>query len=263
MHAEHADKLAIGGRIGTQPHQGVGDRRIQVTRQTDDFITGVGQDRTAADIDERTLGLGNQLGRFLDLARMAAGGRLVAADADRLRIMETGFCLLDILGNVHHHRAGTAGTGNVECLLDGGGQLADILDEEVVLHARPGDADHVDFLEGIQPDGRRGDLPRQHHHRNRIHVGSGNAGNRIGRPRPGRDQRHAGLVAGARVAVSRVHRGLLVPYQYVLELVLLEDRVVDFQHCPAGVPEDVLDAFRLQTARDNFGAGDFHDFASL
>ena len=60
-----------------------------------------------------------------------------------------------------------------------------------------------------------------------------------------------------------MHRGLLVPYQYVLELVLLEDRVVDFQHCPAGVPEDVLDAFRLQTARDNFGAGDFHDFASL
>ena len=60
----------------------------------------------------------------------------------------------------------------------------------------------------------------------------------------------------ARIAVGGVHRGLLVAHQHVLDLVLLEERVVDVQHRAAGIAEDVLDALRLQAAHEDLGAGD-------
>ena len=41
--------------------------------------------------------------------------------------------------------------------------------------------------------------------------------------------------------------GLLVPYQDVLDLLLLEDFVVDVEDGAAGIPEDVCDAFFLKT----------------
>src|SRR5690606_31394692 len=63
----------------------------------------------------------------------------------------------------------------------------------------------------------------------------------------------------ARVRVGRVHGGLLVPHEDVLELVLLEDFVVDVEHRAAGVSEDVLDTFLGETAHDDFRACDFHD----
>ena len=60
---------------------------------------------------------------------------------------------------------------------------------------------------------------------------------------------------GARIAVGRVHGALLVAHQDVLDLVLLEELVVDVEDRAAGIAEDVLDAFLLQAADDDLGAG--------
>ena len=85
-------------------------------------------------------------------------------------------------------------------------------------------------------------------------------------PGPGGDQAHADLVRRARIAVGGVHRALLVAHQHVLDLVLLEQLVVDVEHRAAGIAEDVLDAFFLEAADDDFGAGQLfgldaiHDF---
>ena len=49
---------------------------------------------------------------------------------------------------------------------------------------------------------------------------------------------------------------LLMAYQHVLDLVLLEQLIVDVQDRAAGVAEDVSHAFFLQTAHEDFGAGD-------
>ena len=73
-------------------------------------------------------------------------------------------------------------------------------------------------------------------------------------PGPRGDQRHADLAGGARVAVGGVHGGLLVAHQHVLDRVLLVQRVVDVEHRAAGVAPEVLDAFGLQAADEDFRA---------
>ena len=55
-----------------------------------------------------------------------------------------------------------------------------------------------------------------------------------------------------------MHRALLVPHQDVLDLVLLEELVVDVEHRAARIAEDVLDAFFLEAADDDFGTRELH-----
>jgi hypothetical protein len=55
------------------------------------------------------------------------------------------------------------------------GQVAHVLDQEVVLDDGAGDAHRVALLEGVQADRRRRDLPGEDHHRDRVHVGGGDA----------------------------------------------------------------------------------------
>jgi hypothetical protein len=63
-------------------------------------------------------------------------------------------------------------------------QILDILDQEIVLDAGTGDANRVAFLEGILTDILGRHLASDDHHRDGIHVGGGDAGNRIGHPGP-------------------------------------------------------------------------------
>ena len=73
-------------------------------------------------------------------------------------------------------------------------------------------------------------------------------------PGPGGDQRDADFAGGARIAVGGVHGGLLVAHQHVLDGVLLVERVVDVENRAARVAPEVLDAFGLQAANEDFGA---------
>ena len=129
-----------------------------------------------------------------------------------------------------------------------------------MLHARARNAHRVALLERIQTDGVSGHLSGNYHLRYGIHIGSGNAGHRVGHARPGGHERDAHLVGGARVAVGGVHCALLVPHQDVLDLVLLEQLVVDEQHGAPGVAEHVFDPLFLQAAHHDFGASEFHGF---
>jgi hypothetical protein len=49
-------------------------------------------------------------------------------------------------------------------------------------------------------------------------------------------------------------RTLLVPDEHMLDLLLLEERVIDRQHRTAGIAEEMLDALILKGANDHFGA---------
>jgi hypothetical protein len=82
----------------------------------------------------------------------------------------------------------------MESLLDGRSQVLDILDQEIVLDAGTGDANRVAFLEGILTDILGRHLAGDDHHRDGIHVGSGDAGHRIGHARPGGHQSNADLL---------------------------------------------------------------------
>jgi len=58
-----------------------------------------------------------------------------------------------------------AGRGNVKGLLHGHGQIADVLDEKVVLDAGPGNADGIDLLKRIIANQRCGHLSGKDHQR--------------------------------------------------------------------------------------------------
>jgi hypothetical protein len=145
----------------------------------------------------------------------------------------------------------------VEGLFHGLGQVAHVLDQEVVLDDGPGDADGVALLEGVQADGGRGHLAGDDHHRDAVHVGRGNAGDGIGHAGAGGDQRHADVAGGAGIAVGRMHGSLLVAHQHVLDGVLLVERVVDVEYRTAGVAPDVLDAFGLKGLDEDFRTAEF------
>ena len=165
-----------------------------------------------------------------------------------------------ILGNIHQHGTWAASTRNVESLFDRCRHLAHILHQEVVLHARTGDADVIHFLESIVADHVGRHLASEHHHRNGVHVRRSNPGHGIGRARPGRDQHDTDLAGGTRIPIRHVSCALLMAHQHMLHLVLLKDRIVNMQHRPAGVTENDIDTFFLQAADKNLSTGQqFHE----
>jgi hypothetical protein len=193
------------------------------------------------------------------------GRRVVGAELDLLGVVvgDLYVGVGDILGDIHQHRAGAAGGGDVEGLADGQGQVVDIPHQEVVLDAGPGDADRVHLLEGVVADQSGGYLAGEDHQRNGIHVSGGDAGDGIGHTGARGDQHHARLAAGAGIAIGGVTGGLFVADQHVLDVVLEVERVINVQDGTARITEQIFDAFFLQAADQDLGASDkFHDIDS-
>jgi len=76
-------------------------------------------------------------------------------------------------------------------------------------------------------------------------------------PGPESHQHHAHFPGGSGIGIGSVHRRLLVAYQDVLDLFLLEQLVVQGKDGTARVTENELDALFLKTANRDFGAGQF------
>ena len=76
-------------------------------------------------------------------------------------------------------------------------------------------------------------------------------GHEVGRARPAGRQAHAHFAGRARKAVGHVRRALLVPDENVLDVVAIENGVVDRQHGPAGIAEDMRHPFLPQTLQQN------------
>ena len=82
-------------------------------------------------------------------------------------------------------------------------------------------------------------LPVKGHHRHRVHVGGGDAGDEVRCARAAGGQHHAGAARCAGVAVRCVGRALLVGRQHMGDAVGISVQlVVEVQHCAAGVAED-------------------------
>ena len=102
---------------------------------------------------------------------------------------------LNILGNVHHHRAGAARSRDMERLVDDIAQRFGRFHEIVMLGAMPRDADCIGFLKGIGADQVRRDLAGDDDHRDRIHQRVCDAGDGIGRAGARGDEHDAGLAS--------------------------------------------------------------------
>ena len=152
----------------------------------------------------------------------------------------TGFFLLfkqGVLQNQDFNLAEALPNRTVNINIEGSNQEDHCLDQEVVLDARPCDAHGVALLEGIQANGVGGHLARDDDHGDGVHVGRGNARDRIREARATGHNADARLLARSRIGVGRMHGGLFVPHEDVLDLVLLENFVVDVENGPTGVSE--------------------------
>ena len=94
------------------------------------------------------------------------------------------------------------------------------------------------------------------HHRNRIHEGIGDAGDRIGHARTGGDDRDAGAAGGARPSVGHMRGGLLVTRVDDAEVVPCGGRINRIE-MPAVESEDFMHALALERAHHHFAAVDF------
>jgi hypothetical protein len=63
---------------------------------------------------------------------------------------------------------------------------------------------------------------------------------------------------GPRIAIGRVHRGLLVTRQDMANG-RIEEIVIDVDDSAAGITEDGIHTFALQTFQQNFGSGHFQN----
>ena len=172
--------MDIAFRERAQPHQSGGDRNRKLAGQGCQLIGGIAQHHTTTHVQHRTAGLQQHGDRFFHLAGMSLKIRLVAANLHGFGINELCLGDLHILGEIHQHRTRSAGSGNVEGLLHNRGNILDIPYQKTVLGAGAGNADDIDFLEGIVTDQRRGDLTGYDHHGDRVHVGRGNTGDGVG-----------------------------------------------------------------------------------
>ena len=241
-------ELSVARRICAQTHQCAGTRCARHADKLRQLFRSIAQYHAAAEINDRTFGGSQHLDGFFNLPDMALYDRLVRADKDVfLRIAEFRHRLSYIFGNINHNRTGTAAGGNLECFLDGLGKLVDIGYQEIMFDAWTGNADRIHLLKRIRTDKRIADLSADNHHRNRIAVCSGNAGQRIGNTRTGSNQRDTDFTADARIRICRVYRRLLVSGQNVLEFIELENSIVDFDDCAARIAKNILYAFSFET----------------
>ena len=168
-----------------------------------------------------------------------------------------------VLGDVHENGAGAPGVGNVERLFDCAGDFGCVHHQVVVLGDGQGDAGDVGLLEGVRPDGGAPDLAGYDDHRDGIHLRGGDAGDEVGGARTGRRPGDAGASGDSGVAVGGVRRALLVANQYMAQLRVLRQYLVQGQYRPAGETENDVHAFPYQGFADYLSSVASHVLSNL
>ena len=125
---------------------------------------------------------------------------------------------LDVLRNVDDDGSGPAGARDVESFVQHARQVVDVLDQRVVLRARPRDADRIAFLKRVVADEMRRHLTCDADERNGIHQRVGKAGHGVGRARARRHQTDADLAGRPGIAFRRMKRTALLANEDVADL---------------------------------------------
>ena len=164
VHAQHAEELRIGGRIGAEPHQRAGAGKAGHAHEAASAPSQAsrpGVDHAAAGVDHRPLRLLQQRHRAArsapDRARSAGGSCGAARSAAARRARGRSGC--PSAGRSPPARAGRCARHRTPHAPRGRGRRT-ALHQVVVLGRRAGDAGGVGLLEGVVADQMRRHLAR-------------------------------------------------------------------------------------------------------
>ncbi len=188
VHAHHAQTQGVIRRHGRQAVQSEGDRNVDLFGELTQKLAGVAGDDPVAAEDDRPFAAVDQFDRLFH--RFACRGRVVE-EAGQMRAEVTAVELvalgnggvLDVLGDIEHHRPATPGGGDVEGFVYRPFDLLDIQGHVGLFADRHHDPDHVAFLKGVGSDDAGGDLAGDGDDGDRVHVGVGDAGDQVHGPR--------------------------------------------------------------------------------
>ena len=232
-------------RKAADSHQRRGYRNLGAFGKLGQFLRSLRSDHTATAIDHRPLGGGNKAQHLLKGQIIRASHGIVAAQADSLREDWMGSLVLDVLGNIDQHRAGTSALGDMECLLDDPGNIIDIPDKIAVLHHRKGHPEEIGLLESTAPDHLLRHLPGDRHKRHGIHVGISNAGHEIGGAGTGGSHADSSLAGHAGISLRSESTALLMAGQDGTDLLRFGQSLMDRHRTAAGIGKDEIHPLAL------------------
>ena len=259
VHAEHPHRLGVLLIEGSLAHQGGGDRQAEAFGQLFHGVMGTAADGAATDVEQGATGLADQgQGRRNGLG-VGAGWQLESRWNRRARShwRVVKFLEADVLGYVDQHRAGPATGCNQKGFSHDSADVAGIAHHPGVLHDRQGYAEDVCFLEGVGANRGPRHLPGDHHHRHRVHLGGGDAGDQVGGAGPRGSKADANFACGSGVGISRMGAALLMAHQDVLQPatgLCLVQFVVDGQDRAAGIAKDVAHSMAMQGIHQGIAA---------
>ena len=133
----------------------------------------------------------------------------------------------------------------MERFLHHSGDALNILHQIAVFNERGHRAGDIDLLENIPPQQIALYLAGNGHHGNGVHIGSGDAGNKIRCPRAGGDHAYADLAADPGITRSHMARILLGAHQGIMNVRVLQGIRRRADGC-ACIAEDFRYVFPLQ-----------------
>ena len=158
--------------------------------------------------------------------------------------------LLNIFGNINHHRTGSAGTGQFKSLIYDFRNIRRIQHQKTVFDNGPGDADDIRFLKRISADGTGRDLPGNKHRRDRVHIGICDPADQIGGTGAAGGHTDADFARGPGVTACSKSTALFVAGKDHADLGFGQC-LMQFNRLTAGIREDSIYAMTLQTADDD------------
>ncbi len=135
-------------------------------------------------------------------------------------------------------------------------KISCLTNEVVVLHARPGDTDSVNFLKRIGADQVLRHLAGDHYKRRRIHVSVRNAGHGIRGPWTRSHEHRSDSTCCACITLGHVYCALLVTHEVVRNAIPCAPQfVVDVKHRAPRIAEDRVYSLMDQRLDEHLCAG--------
>ena len=251
VHPGHGNVVRMIARQSAQPHQRADSWRIHKLHQLTKFGTGSRMNHAAASINHGPFGFQHHLRGTTNLAGVPFGINLVARQVDRCYRVILHVPLKHIFRDVYQHWTRTTRGSNVERFMNGLRQIRNILDQEVVLGGRAGDAESIGFLKCVGTDQRAGDLAGKGDNRNGIEQCIHQTSGQIRGAGTRRRTADTSLAGGPYVALCGESGILFVTYKYVPNRMIIHG-VIKRDGDTTRVSINGVDAFAHQTFEQDF-----------